>query len=157
MDPLSFKWGQFYSRREGGIALRRCSREKRRTDVGTTLVRRFYSDTFRVNFRGLVVFVVECAPSFYCVPDPPRRDVVFACGYVAPFFLLKSSNFVSLLNFVVFAFFSVFFLVFLRFFLFSFFSVFAFLRFRFFGTLSVLTLLRFFSDGRCCFGVFFIF
>ena len=30
-----------YSRREGGIALRGCSREKRRTDVGTTLVRRF--------------------------------------------------------------------------------------------------------------------
>ena len=83
-----------YSRRDGGIALRGRSREKRRTDVGTTLVRRFYSDTFRVNFRGLVVFVVECVPSFCCVPDPPRRNVVFACGYAAPFFSLKSSNFV---------------------------------------------------------------
>ena len=122
-----------HSRREGGIALRGCSREKRRTDVGTTLVRRFYGDTFRVNFRGLVVFVVEFAPSFCCVPDPPRRNVVFACGYVAPFVSLKSSNFVFLLNFVVFALFFCFvFLFFFRFFLFSFFSVFAFLCFRFF-------------------------
>ena len=119
----------FYSRRKGGIALRGCSREKRRTDVGTTLVRRFYSDTFRVNFRGLVVFVVECAPSFCCVPDPPRRNVVFACGYVAPFFSLKSSNFFFLLNFVVFQFFFWFFLSFFcfRFFLFSIFYVFVFL------------------------------
>ena len=97
------------------------------------MVRRFYSDTFRVNFRGLVVFVVEFAPSFCCVPDPPRRNVVFACGYVAPFVSLKSSNFVLLLNFVVFALFFCFvFLFFSRFFLFSFFSVFACLCFRFF-------------------------
>ena len=146
----------YHSRREGGIALRGCSREKRRTDVGTTLVRRFYSDTFRVNFRGLVVFVVEFAPSFCCVPDPPRRNVVFACGYVAPFVSLKSSNFVFLLNFVVFALFFCF--VFL--FFFSVFSVFVFFCFRFslfsffFGTLSVLTSLRYFSGGRCCFGFF---
>ena len=80
-----------------------------------------------------MVFVVEFAPSFCCVPDPPRRNVVFACGYVAPFVSLKSSNFVFLLNFVVFALFFCFvFLFFFRFFLFSFFSVFAFLCFRFF-------------------------
>ena len=113
-----------YSRREGGIAIRGRSREKHRTDVGTALVRRFYSDTFRVKFCGLVVFVVEFAPSFCCVPNPPRRNVVFACGYVAPFVSLKSSNFVFLLNFVVFALFFCFvFLFFFRFFLF--FSVFA--------------------------------
>ena len=140
--------------------MRGCSREKRRTDVGTTLVRRFYGDTFRVNFRGLVVFVVEFAPSFCCVPDPPRRNVVFACGYVAPFVSLKSSNFVLLLNFVAFAlyfcfvFLFFFFFVFFcfRLFLFSLFSVFV-----FFGTLSVLTSLHYFSGGRCCFGFFFVF
>ena len=149
---------QLHSRREGGIALRGCSREKRRTDVGTTLVRRFYSDTFRVNFRGLVVFVVEFAPSFCCVPDPPRRNVVFACGYVAPFVSLKSSNFVFLLNFVVFALFFCFvFLFFFRFFLFSFFLFSLVSVFVFFGTLSVLTPLRYFSGGRCCFGFFFVF
>ena len=92
-------------RRKGGIALRGRSREKHCTDVGTTLVRRFYSDAFRVNFRGLMVFVVEFASSFCCAPDPPRRNFVSACGYVAPFFSLKSSNLFFLLNFVVFEFF----------------------------------------------------
>ena len=105
-----------------------------------------------------MVFVAEFVPSFCCVPDHPHRNFVFAGGHVAPFFLLKSSNFFFLLNFVVFQFFFCFFLVFSQFFLFSVFSVFDFLCFRFFvGTLSVLTALRFLSSGRGCFGVFFIF
>ena len=73
-------------RRKGGIALRGRSREKHCTDVGTTLVRRFYSDAFRVNFRGLVVFVVEFASSFCCAPDSPHRYFVFAFGHVVPYF-----------------------------------------------------------------------
>ena len=96
---------------------------------------------------------MEFALSFYCVPEPPHRNFVFACGYVAPFFSSKSSNFVFFSNIVVFAFFSCFFSVFSVFV----FSVSAFLRFVFFGTLSVLTPLRFFSGGRGCLGVFPVF
>ena len=84
-----------------------------------------------------MVFVAEFAPSF-C-------NFVFASEYVAPLFSLKSSNFVLLSNFVVFAFFSCFFfLVFPQFFLFSFFLFLLFYVFVFFGTFSVLTSLRFF-------------
>ena len=110
------------------------------------MVQRFYSDTFHVNFRGLVVFLVEFVPSFCCVPDPSHRNFVFACGYVAPFFSLKSSNFVFLSNFVVFAFFSCFFFWFFL----SFFCL-RFLRFRFstFSFFSVLFLfLRHFAFFR---------
>ena len=93
-----------------------------------------------------MVFLVEFVPSFCCVPDPSHRNFVFACGYVAPFFSLKSSNFVFLSNFVVFAFFSCFFFWFFL----SFFCL-RFLRFRFstFSFFSVLFLfLRHFAFFR---------